>query len=174
MILKAVPSMRHFAVTLFAIMAASAAFAQESTAPVNLNPSGWQTFTWSGTCNAVAFPESAPVQALDSEKAYISIRHNPKEGSRDAISFVSGLGSTEGVSGRVDVDGKIYDLLVYKGAGFVSAGEREASLLANMLAGADLRVTWITPESMVNQDYKVTGLDQAKRIIDTGCYPPAG
>lgn len=132
-------------------------------------PHGWQTWTWEGSCFAVVFPEAGAIEALQSKKAYVALKHTPAEKTTNSISFISGLENMAGVEGVADIDGKEFTLLVYDGAGFVSSGQRENALLDAMIAGSDLKITWTGKDSMVVQNYKLSGLSQAKKTIDTAC-----
>lgn len=132
------------------------------------SPNGWQTWTWNGSCYAVLFPEDPGIDALKSKEAYAAVRHIPSENTTNSISFVSGMDQA-GIEGVAEIDGKPFSLLVFKGAGFVSSGERENALLAAMQAGKELVVRWTTADSMIEQKYTLAGLDQAKRTIDMGC-----
>lgn len=158
--MRLIPSLAAIAV----IALGTPAFAQSAG-----NPSGWQTWTWQGSCFAVEFPQDAGIAALNSKKAYAAIKHTPKEGISNSISFVAGLADMTGIEGTADVDGKTFSLLLYDGAGFVSSGERENSLLSSMLAGNVLTVTWTGQQSMTVQRYSLSGLSQAKKTIDTAC-----
>jgi hypothetical protein len=133
---------------------------------------GWQTWTWDGSCFALLFPENPVISQLGNKRAYTAIKHTPSESTFDSVSFVSGLDDMTGVKGTADIDGKTFSLLVYDGSGFVSSGPREQDLLASMLRGEELKITWSGPEAMVTQVYKLPGLEQAKRTIDAGCSRP--
>ena len=153
---------RSFLVILVCLSLVTPAAAQSS------KPAGWQTWTWDGSCYAVLFPEDPGVDALKTRKAYAAVRHLPTEGTSNSISFVSGLDDDE-LTGVAEVDGKPFNLLVFQGSGFVSSGERETNLLSAMTTGTSLVVRWTSADTMIEQKYKLAGLDQAKRTIDTAC-----
>jgi len=131
----------------------------------------WETWTRDGSCFAILFPKDGAIEELNTPKAYLSIKHTPAEQARNAIAIVSGLEDTDGLAGRADVDGKLFELLIYNGNGYVKTGDREDALVAALMAGKELRVTWSGPAGMTVQTYDLEGVTQAKRTIDASCYP---
>lgn len=131
----------------------------------------WETWTRDGSCFAILFPKEGAIEKLNTPKAYLSIKHTPSEDTRNAVAIMSGLEETDGLTGRADVDGKLFELLIFNGNGYVKSGEREDSLIAAMVAGQELRVTWSGPAGMTVQAYDLNGMTLAKRAIDSACYP---
>lgn len=155
------------------LLIAAALLAASALAPTQATelPEGWQTWTWSGNCFAVAHPGGAAIPEVQAAKPYASVRHSPSEDSFDAVAISSGLPSGESYEGAAEIDGKTFDLLVYDGAGFVSSS-REPALIEAMIKGAEMVVTWTQATGMVVHTYTLAGFTTAKRTIDGACPRP--
>lgn len=157
--------MRILATAVALLTLAAPAAAQDTAA------GGWETWSREGSCFALLLPSEGAIAELNKPKAYLSIKHTPAEQTRNSVAIVSGLGDKDGLSGQADVDGRLFQLLMFNGTGYVKTGEREDALLAAMSAGKELRVTWTSKDGMVVQSYQLEGMAQAKRSIDISCYP---
>lgn len=160
--------------TLLASLAGLAMTLTASAAPVlkpSERPAGWQTWTWNDTCFAMLYPKEETVGAIDSEGAYLAVKHLPAEKNFDSVAIVSGQGPDKRMQGRIDIDGNIYNMLTFAGAGFVSTGPREEALLEALSKGKEARVTWTSDEGMIVQTYTLAGMTEAKKIIDFACKP---
>lgn len=138
-------------------------------------PAGWQTWTWEGSCYAIVYAEpaeAAPGVPNGADKAYIAVKHVPKEKTRDGVTIASGLNVTPGTEGMIEVNGQEYPMLVFQGAGFVRSGEPERSLVEGLAKATEARVTWVQKDKMTVQTYKVSGFQQAHKVIDAACPSP--
>lgn len=135
-------------------------------------PAGWQTWTWDGSCYAIAYAEpggDAPGLPSGTDKAYIAVKHVPKEKTYDGVTVASGLNVTPGTEGMIEVNGQEYPMLVFQGAGFVRSGDPERSLVENLSKATEARVTWVQKDKMTIQTYKVSGFQAAHKVIDAAC-----
>jgi len=133
-------------------------------------PAGWQTWSWEGSCFAIVYAEaggSGP--GASSERAYIAVKHVPKERTYDGVTVASGMDIPVGTEGLIEVNGQEYPLLVFKGAGFVRSGEPEKSLVDNLAKASEARVTWMLKDGLTIQTYKVGGFGSAHKVLDAGC-----
>jgi hypothetical protein len=135
-------------------------------------PKGWQTWTWDGNCFAFAYPKRENVAAIDRDGAYIAIKHMPAEKTFNSIAIVSGRGDDDGVSGSIEIEGQVFNLLMFAGTGFVSTGPREDRLMDAMLKGGEAKVHWVSNDGLVSQTYQLDGIVEAKKTVDFACKVP--
>lgn len=150
-----------------ALLGAGAATAQDA------KPAGWQTWTWDGSCYALIYAQSSTVPGTASERAYIAVKHVPKEKTFDGVAIVSGINIPGDAEGIIDVGGHEFSLLVFNNAGFVRSGEPERSLVDSLAKASEAKVTWFLKDQMAVQTYKLEGFAGAKKVIDAGCPNPA-
>lgn len=156
---------------ILAIAATLMTLAAAPTVAQDSPPQGWQTWTWKGSCFALLYPSEGAIAELNKPKAYLSIKNTPAEQAHGSVAIVSGIDDAAGLSGQVDVDGNVFQLLMFNGNGYVKTGAREDALLAAMSTGKEARVTWSSKSGMIVQTYQLEGMAQAKRSIDMSCYP---
>lgn len=154
-------------------IAVAAALLHLLPAQAQQRPSGWQAWTWEGNCFAVAYATSSSLPGGTSERAYIAIKHVPKESTFDGVAIVSGLDMPSGAEGLLEVNGQEFPLLVFGNAGFVRSGEPEQQLVEAMAKASEAKVVWTLKDRMETQTYKMEGFQTAKKTIDTACPRPA-
>jgi hypothetical protein len=164
--------MHHRPLTALAFALLACASLTAPAGAAGERPSGWQTWTWEGSCYAIVYAEpgeSAPGVPNGSERAYIAVKHVPKEKTYDGVTIASGLNVSPGTEGMVEVGGQEYPLLVFRGAGFVRSGEPEKGLVDGLSKATEVRVTWTLKDQMTVQTYKVAGFANAHKVIDAAC-----
>lgn len=134
---------------------------------------GWQAWTWEGNCFAVNYASGSSLPGGTSERAYIAIKHVPKENTFDGVAIVSGLDMPSGAEGLLEVNGQEFPLLVFGNAGFVRSGEPEQQLVEAMAKASEAKVVWTLKDRMETQTYRMEGFQTAKKTIDTACPRPA-
>jgi len=135
-------------------------------------PAGWQTWTWEGSCYAIVYAETGeglPGAPTGTERAYIAVKHVPKEKTYDGVTIASGLSLPPGTEGTIEVNGQEYPMLVFRGAGFVRSGDPEKGLVEGLSKATEARVTWVLKDQMTVQTYKVSGFPTAHKVIDAAC-----
>jgi hypothetical protein len=165
---------RPFQALASALLAMVSAAAVAAPGPQG-KPDGWQTWTWEGSCYAIVYAEpGAGTGSAGTDRAFIAVKHVPGEKTFDGVTVASGMNIPVGTEGLIEVNGKEYPLLVFKGAGFVRSGEPEKSLVENLGKAAEARVTWVLKDQMTVQTYKVPGFQAAHKVIDAACPRPPG
>ncbi len=158
---------RLASLALLALLAAAPARAETP------RPAGWQTWTWDGSCYALVYADhTGSVGGRSLDRAYIAVKHVPKEKTYDGVTVVSGMEVPAGAEAIVDVGGQEYPLLVFQGAGFVRSGEPERSLVEALGKATEAKVTWMFKDQLTVQNYRFEGFQAAKRTIDAGCPRP--
>ena len=147
---------------------ATSALSEESR-----KPAGWQTWTFDGSCYALVYADQSPTGA-STERAYIAIKHVPKEKTFDGVSIVSGIDVPVGAEAIIDVGGQEYPLLVFRGAGFVRSGDPERTLVEALGKASEAKVTWMLKDQLTVQTYRLDGFANAKKTIDVSCGRPSG
>jgi len=152
---------------------AMAALVVMGAAGASAQTKGWETWTKGEECFALlgmAADNEAPVRPFG--RPYIAIKNAPKLDNFNGVVIVSGYGDETGEEGTIDVDGKEFSLLIFKGAGFVRSGEPEERLVAALEQGKEARVTWLRKDGMIVQNYRLEGFPVAKKTIDAACPKP--
>lgn len=136
-------------------------------------PAGWQAWTWDGTCFAVVYAtESSLPGGSSAERAYIAIKHVPKEKNFDGVAVVSGMNIPSGSEGLLEVNGEEFPLLIFGNAGFVRSGDPEKQLVEAMSKATEAKVVWTLKDRLETQTYRMDGFETAKKTIDTACPRP--
>ena len=148
-----------------AFLAIAPALAEEQ-GPV----AGWQTWTADGSCYALVYPSSVTGgrPGTKGDRAYIAVKHVPREGTWDGIAVASGMDVPVGAEATIDVGGKEFPLLVFKGAGFVRTAE-DKMLVEALSKAEEARVSWMFRDELTVQTYRFKGFEAAHRTIDAGC-----
>jgi len=130
----------------------------------------WESRSTDGKCWAASQPVGATGNAGGRGPAYVSIQNHPSEGVRGSIAVVSGNPDSGKGEVTLEVDGSKFDVLPYGDAAFSRSGAPEASLIAAMRKGRELKVTWALPSGdTVVDTYSMEGFASAKSEIDQKC-----
>lgn len=152
------------------LTALAAACIAASPAQAQKRPAGWQAWTWDGTCFAVVYAsESSLPGGSSAERAYIAIKHVPKEKTYDGVAVVSGMDIPSGAEGLLEVNGQEFPLLIFGNAGFVRSGDPERQLVEAMSKASEAKVVWTLKDRLETQTYRMDGFETAKKTIDTAC-----
>jgi len=129
----------------------------------------WESRIADGKCWAASQPVSTTA-AGGRAPAYLSIQNHPSEGVRGSVAVVSGDGEAGKGEVSLEVDGSRFEMLPFGEAAFARSGAPEASLIAAMRKGRELKVTWTSPSgSVVVDTYSMEGFASAKSEIDQKC-----
>ncbi len=99
------------------------------------------------------------------------MKHVPKEKTYDGVAIASGMEVPVGAEAVIDVGGKEFPLLVFRGAGFVRSAEDKV-LVEALSRAEEAKVTWMFRDELTVQTYRFRGFDAARRTIDAGCPRP--
>lgn len=129
----------------------------------------WESRIAEGKCWAASQPASTTASGKRGP-AYVSIQNQPSEGIRGSVAVVSGDPETGKGEVTLEVDGTRFEMLPYADAAFARSGPPEASLIAAMRKGREMKVTWTSPSgAMVVDTYSMDGFSAAKTEIDHKC-----
>ena len=124
----------------------------------------WEGHKADDVCFAISFPEE---QRPGGER-YVTVTNRVGDKVKDEIAVVSGFPQSENIEGTVKIDEELpFQLLVYKGTGFLKTTELEKKAIEQMKAGRALEVKWTKADgSYVVDEYSLYGMTASRSFAN--------
>ncbi|EPX84076.1 hypothetical protein [Salipiger mucosus] len=124
----------------------------------------WEGHKADDVCFAITFPEAE----RPGGDRYVTVSNRFEEGVEDEIAVVSGFGEEANIEGTIRIDEELpFQLLVYKGTGFLKTEELEEKAVQQMKAGRELEVKWTKPDgTYVFDEYSLYGMTASRAFAN--------